>query len=130
MVSVFYSGQHRQGTYGREFAKSSIVLRCDRPAARQPLIELAQLAQAQRTLQIAESIVVPQVHHLIEPGANFLALAVVASDAMTAEALKTITSPTKIKSNVTVNSQLSTLTRFAMERISFHHGDTKTPNLS
>src|SRR3984957_9543510 len=93
MVSVFYSGQHRQGTYGREFAKSSIVLKCDRPAARQPLIELAQLAQAQRTLQIAESIVVPQVHHLIEPGAIFLALGVVASDPMTGEALYFLGNP-------------------------------------
>jgi hypothetical protein len=49
--------------------------------------------------------------------------------AITADALKTITSPIKIKSRVTVNSQLSTLTRFAMERISFHHGDTETRRL-
>src|SRR6202521_5848777 len=48
---------------------------------------------------------------------------------MTAEALKTMTNPIKIKSRVTVNSQLSTLTRFAMERTSFHHGDTGTRRL-
>src|ERR1700688_85362 len=48
---------------------------------------------------------------------------------MTAEALKTMTSPMKIKSRVTVNSQLSTLTRFAMEKTSFHHGDTGTRRL-
>jgi hypothetical protein len=40
---------------------------------------------------------------------------------MTAEALNTITSPTKTSSKVTMNSQRSTLTRFAM-RVSFHHG--------
>src|ERR1700722_20974595 len=34
-----------------------------------------------------------------------------------------MTSPINIKSKVTVKSQLSTATRFAMERISFHHGD-------
>src|ERR1700674_2021551 len=48
---------------------------------------------------------------------------------MTADALKTITSPMKIKSRVTVNSQLSTLTRLAMERISFHHGVAETRSL-
>jgi hypothetical protein len=42
--------------------------------------------------------------------------------AITAEALNTITSPTKTSSKVTMNNQRSTLTRFAM-RISFHHGD-------
>jgi hypothetical protein len=39
--------------------------------------------------------------------------------AITAEALKTITSPMKIKSRVTVNSQLSTLTRFAIGGLHF-----------
>src|SRR5271165_2995921 len=37
-----------------------------------------------------------------------------------------MTNPMKIKSRVTVNSQLSTLTRFAMERTSFHHGHTES----
>src|SRR5438270_2567983 len=43
------------------------------------------------------------------------------SRAITAEAENTITSPTKTSSMVTVNSQRSTLTRFAMGH-SFHHG--------
>src|SRR5882724_2342290 len=37
------------------------------------------------------------------------------SFAITAEALKTITNPTKTSSRVTVNSQRSTLTRFAIQ---------------
>ena len=40
---------------------------------------------------------------------------------MTADALKTITSPIKTSSMVTVNSHRSTLTRLAMGN-SFHHG--------
>ncbi len=43
------------------------------------------------------------------------------SRAMTADAEKTITSPTNTSSMVTVNNQRSTLTRFAMGS-SFHHG--------
>src|ERR1700731_140726 len=43
------------------------------------------------------------------------------SRAITADAEKTITSPTKTSSMVTVNSQRSTLTRFAIGS-SFHHG--------
>src|SRR6266567_5191767 len=43
------------------------------------------------------------------------------SRAITADAENTITSPTNTSSMVTVNSQRSTLTRFAMEH-SFHHG--------
>src|SRR5271169_6021713 len=44
------------------------------------------------------------------------------SRAITADAENTITSPTNTSSMVTVNSQRSTLTRFAMGN-SFHHGD-------
>src|SRR5580693_6990822 len=43
------------------------------------------------------------------------------SRAITADAENTITSPTNTRSIVTVNSQRSTLTRFAMGN-SFHHG--------
>src|SRR5580658_9718013 len=42
------------------------------------------------------------------------------SRAITADAENTITSPTNTRSMVTVNSQRSTLTRFAMG-VSFHH---------
>jgi hypothetical protein len=41
--------------------------------------------------------------------------------AITADAEKTMTSPTKTNSIVTVNNQRSTLTRFAMGNL-FHHG--------
>src|SRR6202158_656732 len=44
---------------------------------------------------------------------------------MTAEALKTITNPRNTRIMVTVNSQPSTLTRFAMGGL-FHHGDKGT----
>src|SRR5579864_4556907 len=43
------------------------------------------------------------------------------SRAITADAENTITSPTNTSSMVTVNSQRSTLTRFAMGHL-FHHG--------
>lgn len=48
--------------------------------------------------------------------------------AITADALKTMTNPMKIKSKVTVKSQLSTATRFAMGAFHFitemtSHGD-------
>src|SRR5580704_16981149 len=46
------------------------------------------------------------------------------SRAMTADAENTITRPTNTSSMVTVNSQRSTLTRFAMGS-SFHHGDAE-----
>src|SRR5208283_4803115 len=46
------------------------------------------------------------------------------SRAITADAENTITSPTNTSSMVTVNSQRSTLTRFAMGS-SFHHGGTE-----
>jgi hypothetical protein len=44
---------------------------------------------------------------------------------MTAEALKIITNPTNTRIRVTVNSQPSTLTRFATGGL-FHHGDEVT----
>ena len=44
--------------------------------------------------------------------------------AMTADALNTITNPTKTRTKVTINNQRSTLMRFAMKN-SFHHGDTR-----
>src|SRR5579884_1777502 len=45
---------------------------------------------------------------------------------MTAEALKTITRPMKIRRSVTVKSHRSTLTRLAMRDVSFHHGDAES----
>src|SRR3954466_12216034 len=47
------------------------------------------------------------------------------SRAITAEAEKTITRPRNTSNIVTVNSQRSTLTRFAMGH-SFHHGGAET----
>src|SRR5271167_2568671 len=47
------------------------------------------------------------------------------SRAITADAENTITTPTNTSSMVTVNSQRSTLTRFAMGN-SFHHGGMET----
>src|SRR5580692_5025149 len=47
------------------------------------------------------------------------------SRAITADAENTITTPTNTSSMVTVNSQRSTLTRFAMGN-SFHHGSAET----
>jgi hypothetical protein len=44
--------------------------------------------------------------------------------AITAEALNTMTKPTKTKSRVTINMSRSTLMRLAMEN-PFHHGHTE-----
>src|ERR1017187_5082968 len=99
MVSVLHSGQHGQWANSKEFAESGIVLSGYRPAARQPLIQLAKLAQTEGTLQVAESIVVSQVHHLIEPRAHSLALAVITSDAMIAEAAQFLGEPRVVGSH-------------------------------
>jgi hypothetical protein len=50
MVSVLDSGKRGQRADGKEFAESGTVLSRNRPTTRQPLLQLAKLAQAQGTL--------------------------------------------------------------------------------
>src|SRR5690606_33288074 len=85
MVGVACALTDGQGLDLGNPGEGGVVAPRDRPAASQPTRELTQLTDAQRALEIGETVVVAEVDHLVEPRALRLALAMVGGDPVIAK---------------------------------------------
>src|SRR5690349_12822222 len=75
---------HHQGL-NRQVAKGFIVSGCNVPTARDPLCEPVELRIAQGTLKVGDSIIEPEIEHLVFPRPELLSLPMVGADAVIAK---------------------------------------------
>ena len=69
----------------RVISKCLVISACDGLPARNEIVHSSKLAYSERALEIAQTIVVAQRHHVILPGLLLFAFEVIRRDAMVSE---------------------------------------------